>query len=179
MGKTLPRVGKGVLFLAAWLAAGAAWGQEAPRDAWWARDKAMHLGVGLMLPTAGWAASGLVLDSPEQRLVFGGALGLTAGVAKELYDLGPGPGTPSVRDLAWSAAGTAVGLGFTWALDRLVFAPQRTARRLHARRVDAVAAHVLMHLPLPPAPERPRLQPGRLPADAPVRDPDAPEELDL
>jgi uncharacterized protein YfiM (DUF2279 family) len=50
------------------------------------------------------------------RLGTGAALGLGAGVAKELFDLHTG-GDPSWRDLAWDALGTATGLLVAYLVD--------------------------------------------------------------
>jgi putative lipoprotein len=90
------------------------------QDAWLGPDKALHFGVSAGLAAGGYALSSLVLEKPWQRASAGAGFALSAGVAKELWDLS-GRGDPSFKDLAWDGVGTAVGVGLALALDVWVF----------------------------------------------------------
>lgn len=92
-------------------------------DRWWGRDKALHFGVSAGLAVGGYAAGLALFDCEVPRLVLGGSVALTAGIAKELWDLGGG-GDASLRDLTWDVIGTAVGLLVSWGLDLLLL-PRR------------------------------------------------------
>jgi uncharacterized protein YfiM (DUF2279 family) len=84
------------------------------------------------LSAGGYAASALVLERPWQRAVAGATFALSAGIAKELWDLS-GHGDPSWKDLAWDGIGTGVGVGLALGVDLLLFrrrgdaAPSRVA----------------------------------------------------
>jgi putative lipoprotein len=58
----------------------------------------------------------LVWRRPWQRALAGATLSLSAGVAKELWDLS-GRGDPSLKDLAWDGIGTGVGVALAAAVD--------------------------------------------------------------
>ena len=73
--------------------------RAADPDPWLAADKWQHFGISSALAAGGY-----------------GVGALTAGVGKELWDLGGG-GTPSWRDLTWDVAGTATGLLTAWLVD--------------------------------------------------------------
>jgi uncharacterized protein YfiM (DUF2279 family) len=124
----------GVLALLASLPALAQQRAAGPEDPWVGRDKALHFGVSTLGPLAGYAAGEALFGDGARGLWVGGAVGLGVGVGKELYDLSTGRGTPSVRDLAWDAAGTAAGLAFGLAVDRLFFAEERQQRLLRQER---------------------------------------------
>jgi len=57
----------------------------------------------------GYGGTALLSDDTRLRLAGGGALALSAGVGKELWDLS-GHGDASWRDLTWDVVGTATGL---------------------------------------------------------------------
>lgn len=97
----------------------------AQTDPWWGRDKALHLGAGAVLAAGGYAAGAILWEEPEAALWTGAAVGLGAGVVKELLDLA-GMGHPSWKDLAWDAVGMGAGLLLAWAVHRLV-TPARPA----------------------------------------------------
>jgi len=98
--------------------------QAADPDPWFGPDKALHFGASATIAAGGYGLGALWQPSSEgQRLVVGGAAGLAAGVGKELWDLTTGLGDPSWKDLAWDAAGTAVGLAVAWAVDRFIVQP--------------------------------------------------------
>jgi putative lipoprotein len=90
------------------------------RDPWLGRDKALHFGASAGLALVGYGAGALVTDRTEARVALGVGVGFGAGLAKEMYDRRSG-GDPSLRDLTWDAAGTAVGVVVAWLLDRYVF----------------------------------------------------------
>lgn len=96
---------------------------HAASDPWWGRDKALHFGVSAALASGGYAMGALIWEEPGPALATGAALGLGAGIAKEILDLA-GMGHPSWKDLAWDVAGTGVGLLLAWGVHRLV-APGR------------------------------------------------------
>ncbi len=90
------------------------------QDAWWGPDKALHCGVSAGLAAGGYAVSSIALDKAWQRATAGAAFSLSAGAAKELWDLS-GHGDPSLKDLAWDGIGTALGVALALALDTWVF----------------------------------------------------------
>lgn len=89
---------------------------SARADAWLGPDKALHFGVSAALARASYDGASLALDAPPKRAAVAATVALSLGAAKELYDLS-GRGDPSAKDLAWDAAGTAVGVGLSLALD--------------------------------------------------------------
>jgi putative lipoprotein len=98
---------------------------QAP-DRWWARDKAIHYSVSLMLAADGYAVASAYTDRPAWRALWGAAFSLSAGLAKEFYDESRGRYV-SGRDLAWDALGTATGTTVAWLIDRCFFEnPRRT-----------------------------------------------------
>jgi putative lipoprotein len=99
------------------------------RDPWFGRDKALHFGASALLAGGGYAGAALATDDTRVRLAVGGGLALSAGVAKELWDLS-GHGDPSWRDLTWDVVGTATGLAVAVAIDWAV--GRLTSRRAHA-----------------------------------------------
>lgn len=102
-------------------------------DPWFGRDKALHFGASAALAAGAYAASSLVFEDRNARLISGAGIALTAGVAKEIDDLG-GKGDASWRDLTWDVVGTGAGLLAAWLLDRYVVgAPERTSAPLQAR----------------------------------------------
>ena len=56
------------------------------------------------------------------RIGVGVGLALTAGIAKELFDLA-GFDDPSWKDFAWDCAGTAVGVVLSWIVDVFIVQP--------------------------------------------------------
>lgn len=89
-------------------------------DPWFARDKYLHGSVSAALAIGGYGGGALVSPKPDTRLAVGGGLALTAGVAKELFDMA-GAGDASWRDLTWDVMGTASGLVVAWLVDTYVF----------------------------------------------------------
>jgi putative lipoprotein len=105
-----------------------------PPDPWFGHDKALHFGASATISAAGYGAGAWLSDDARVRWIAGAGLGLTAGVAKELWDLA-GHGDPSWRDLTWDVVGTASGLAVAAAIDWAL-------GRLHPTR--PVAPHVLV-----------------------------------
>lgn len=105
-------------------------------DEWWARDKALHFGVSGVLAGAGYAASSLFVEAPLQRLAVGGAVALSAGLAKGVYDE-IDYGGASYKDLVFDVAGVAVGVVAAWLIDSATKDDSRTpvAANGHGLRV--------------------------------------------
>lgn len=83
------------------------------------RDDRLHFGVSLGLGAGAYALSVPLVEPPWARATIGATFALLVGVAKELRDLA-GYGDPEWRDLGFDVLGTATGVLFAWALDRLV-----------------------------------------------------------
>jgi uncharacterized protein YfiM (DUF2279 family) len=77
-------------------------------DAWIAEDKLQHLGMSFAATAFSYAGARTVLE-PDPALVVAGSAALLAGIAKEIHDARSGRRF-SFRDLAWDAAGVALGL---------------------------------------------------------------------
>jgi len=107
--------------------------RAADPDPWFGHDKKLHFEVSAALASGGYGAAALVTDDRRARLAVGGGFALSAGVAKELWDLS-GHGDASWRDLTWDAVGTVTGLALAYAVD---WAAQRTTRWLEGRRAGA------------------------------------------
>ena len=115
--------------LAPALALAAALGFAAPAsaadsDPWFGADKALHFGVSAGIAGLSYGGAALLWDDTGLRLGVGASVALSAGIAKELWDLA-GNGTPSWKDLTWDLLGTVVGLGLAFGIDRLFFAHPR------------------------------------------------------
>jgi putative lipoprotein len=93
------------------------------RDPWLGHDKLLHFEASAAIAAGGYGGAALLSDDVRVRLAAGAAIGITAGVAKELWDLS-GHGDASWRDLTWDAIGTASGLAVAltidWAVSRLL-----------------------------------------------------------
>jgi uncharacterized protein YfiM (DUF2279 family) len=97
-------------------------------DAWLGRDKALHFGASFALAMGGYAGASFGFEKRPGRMIAGAAFALGIGVAKEIAD-SHFRGDPSVRDLAWDAAGAALGILAAWAIDRsAVIAPPSSRR---------------------------------------------------
>ena len=107
--------------LAAAALAFAAPARAADPDPWFGADKALHFGASAGIAGLSYGGAALLWDEVGVRLGVGASVALSAGVAKELWDLA-GNGTPSWKDLTWDALGTAVGLALAFGIDRLFFA---------------------------------------------------------
>lgn len=88
-------------------------------DPWFGRDKALHFSACALIAGGGYVAGTQLFEARYEALLLGAGASATAGVTKELVDAA-GAGSPSWRDLAWDAAGMAVGLGAAWGLDLLL-----------------------------------------------------------
>jgi uncharacterized protein YfiM (DUF2279 family) len=77
-------------------------------DAWIAEDKLQHLGMSFAATAFAYAGARTLIE-PDPALVVAGSAALLAGIAKEIHDARAGRGF-SLKDLAWDAAGVALGL---------------------------------------------------------------------
>jgi uncharacterized protein YfiM (DUF2279 family) len=77
-------------------------------DAWIAEDKLQHLGMSFAATAFAYAGARTMIE-PDPALVVAGSAALLAGIAKEIHDARAGRGF-SLKDLAWDAAGVALGL---------------------------------------------------------------------
>lgn len=83
-------------------------GQTPPEDPWLAEDKLQHFALSFAATALGYGVARVAIEPRGARAAAGGAA-LAAGVAKEVADVRAGTFF-SFRDLAWDAAGVAVGL---------------------------------------------------------------------
>ncbi|HEY3452673.1 MAG TPA: hypothetical protein VGK67_40385 [Myxococcales bacterium] len=121
-------------------------------DPWLSTDKALHFGVSAGIAGLGYGGAALLWDDVGLRLGVGASVAVTAGIAKELFDLA-GYGTPSWKDFAWDLLGTAVGLALAFGIDRLFFAhpqpapapPAAQARRPAPALLDSPFAFAPIH----------------------------------
>jgi putative lipoprotein len=97
-------------------------------DPWLGRDKALHFSATTALALGGYGASSFKTDAPLTRLAAGVTLGLGAGIAKELVDLG-GAGDASWKDLTWDVIGTATGVLVASAIDWVIHRTRAPAAR--------------------------------------------------
>jgi putative lipoprotein len=93
--------------------------QASEEDPWFGHDKALHFSATAILSSAGYAASVPFADTATNRSLTGASVAMTAGIAKELFDLA-GYGDPSWRDFTWDIAGTVVGTAVALAVDLLL-----------------------------------------------------------
>jgi putative lipoprotein len=100
--------------------------QPSDPDPWFGPDKALHFTVSALITGGGYGVGAVFTDKIPLRIAFGAGLGITAGAAKELFDLA-GFGHPSLRDFAWDVFGTAVGVGISVAIDVTTPASRATA----------------------------------------------------
>jgi putative lipoprotein len=118
--------------LAAALLAGAGAARADDTDPWFGRDKRLHFEAAGSLAVVGYAGGAMLTTSRPARVATGIALGLGAGIAKELWDL-DGHGDASWRDLTWDAVGAATGVlvaaAFDWTIHRIFNWPIGRASR--------------------------------------------------
>jgi uncharacterized protein YfiM (DUF2279 family) len=79
-------------------------GDHPAGDSWFGADKLKHFFMGAFVQSVGY--SSVRLSGADHHASLWAASGITAGVSvgKELWDKHAG-GTPSLKDLAWDAAG--------------------------------------------------------------------------
>jgi putative lipoprotein len=90
---------------------------------WFERSAFLHFAASAELATNGYVLGAAFSEDRRVRLASGAALALTAGFAKELYDLSAN-GDFSWRDIGWGVIGTATGLLIAWLVDRFLFEPR-------------------------------------------------------
>src|SRR5437764_7765386 len=81
---------------------------SANADPWFGRDKLVHFAASGSLAVVGYAGASMFTEDRPLRIGAGAALAVSAGVAKELWDL-DGHGDASWRDLSWDLLGAATG----------------------------------------------------------------------
>jgi putative lipoprotein len=113
-------------------------------DPWLGHDKVLHFSVSIALGAGGYGGAALLVKPRWQRALLGGAVAVSVGGAKELYDLA-GHGDPSWRDFTWDLAGSAVGVGLGYLIDLTVshVLARRRARRVHTLSVQGLQATCL------------------------------------
>ena len=72
-------------------------------------DKVKHFAVGTALSGASSFAALQFGADKKEAFIIGFGIGMAAGIAKEVYDMETGKGTPSTADMLWTIAGAAVG----------------------------------------------------------------------
>ena len=116
---------------------------RADDDPWLGPDKALHFSLSAAIAGGGYGLGAALDQERRWRFLIGGAAGVGAGVAKELFDL-TGAGDPSWRDLAWDALGITTGLLLAYAID-LVFSDgpivdaDQTSQRDAHQMIDPIA----------------------------------------
>jgi putative lipoprotein len=104
---------------------------SANADPWFGRDKLIHFSASGSLAVVGYAGASMLTENRPTRIGAGAALAVSAGVAKELWDL-DGHGDASWRDLSWDLIGAATGLlvsvGVDWAVHRMFRPPPGRTR---------------------------------------------------
>ena len=93
-------------------------------DPWLGRDKLLHFSLELGITGAAYALSVPLVEPAWQRALLAAGVGLSVGVAKELYDA-TGHGDPSLRDLSWDVLGCAAGVGVALLIDLCLREPAR------------------------------------------------------
>jgi putative lipoprotein len=127
------------------LAPGAAAAQTPDPDPWFGPDKALHFTLSALITGGGYGVSTVFTEPIPIRIAFGAGLGLTAGAAKELFDLA-GFGHPSWKDFAWDVVGVTVGVGIAVSIDLAIRPaaahghPYPLSRRVLASRSDESSA---------------------------------------
>jgi putative lipoprotein len=104
---------------------GTAHAVRADDDAWLGRDKALHFAISAAISGSAYGLSALVLEHPGYRCLVGASVGLSAGIAKEIWDAS-GHGDPSFKDLTWDVVGVVTGTTLALGVD-LIW--RRTRRR--------------------------------------------------
>jgi putative lipoprotein len=92
---------------------------RADDDPWTGADKAQHFAASAGLAGTGYGVARPFAGAPVPSLIAGAGLALSAGITKEILDLG-GDGTASWKDLTWDAMGTATGVAVALLVDLLV-----------------------------------------------------------
>ncbi len=105
--------------------------RAADPDPWFGSDKALHFGASAGIASAGYGMAAIGYDERWPRFLWGGGVGLAAGVGKECAD-SLGAGQASWKDLTWDVLGVAVGLGVAWLLD-VAISRDRLPKRVENR----------------------------------------------
>jgi putative lipoprotein len=93
---------------------------RAPRagdaDPWFGPDKTLHFEAAGSLAIVGYAGAAMATPERPWRAAAGAALGIGAGIGKELWDR-EGHGDASWRDLSWDVIGAVTGVLVALAVD--------------------------------------------------------------
>lgn len=81
---------------------------QRPRDRWLGEDKLKHFAFSYLITSATAGSARLVADR-NTSVVTGAALGLVAGIIKEIHDKRANR-SASYKDILWDAAGIAAGV---------------------------------------------------------------------
>jgi uncharacterized protein YfiM (DUF2279 family) len=84
-------------------------GRVPPEDPWFAEDKLRHFFISLAATNMSYGGARLASLERRPALITAGAVAGAAGLLKELRDRRRG-GSFSLKDLAWDAAGIALGM---------------------------------------------------------------------
>jgi putative lipoprotein len=82
--------------------------QRQSSDQWLGEDKLKHFAFSYLI-TAGSAGAARNITGHDESVIAGAALGVIAGVGKEILDR-KSNGSSSFRDLLWDLAGVSVGV---------------------------------------------------------------------
>jgi putative lipoprotein len=93
--------------------------EAADADPWFGADKLLHFEAASSLAVAGYAGASLATDDWRLRAAGGAGLAVTAGAAKELWDL-DGHGDASWRDFTWDVIGAVAGVVVARTVDWLL-----------------------------------------------------------
>ena len=86
-------------------------------DPWWAHDKALHLEASAVITASAYGVASWLMTDRWARILVATAVGVAAGVGKELYDEQRGS-SASFRDLTWDGIGVGAGLTISLILDQ-------------------------------------------------------------
>jgi len=96
--------------------------QQQDTDPWFGHDKELHFAASASIAIVVYAGASFQTESRPKRAIAATSIALSAGIAKELWDLS-GHGDASWRDLTWdvigATTGTLVAYVIDWAISRL------------------------------------------------------------
>ena len=96
--------------------------QQQDTDPWFGHDKALHFAASASIAVVVYAGASFQTESRPKRAIAATSVSVSAGIAKELWDLS-GHGDASWRDLTWdvigATTGTLVAYVIDWTISRL------------------------------------------------------------
>src|SRR5262244_2821018 len=90
--------------------------QQQDSDPWFGPDKALHFAASASIAVIVYAGASFQTESRPKRAVAAASVALSAGIAKEVWDLS-GHGDASWRDLTWDVIGATTGTLLAYAID--------------------------------------------------------------